>query len=265
MTWLYYVIPGIVAAAALTVVVVVYGRAFPKASALDLEAMALHRQQKRKTNLVENRLRRKFNTFVLSLQAFLKPIGLVLKKLTRSAFHYLVRLEKRYRDAAKDTVSASTEPAVTATSVVTAVQEGNALLEADKLAEAEKKFIAAVGLDSRSLDAYRGLAKVYEAMGNKIHAIATLQFMVQLDPKDQAIYRELGELQIELEKYEEALESFEQALELGPNSPKNLDAMIEVAILNKLKYKAQSTLDKLKEVNPENQKLQKYQEEIDQL
>ena len=263
MTWLYYAIPGVIAAAALTVVVVVYVRAFPKASALDLEAMTLHRQQKRKTNLVENRLRRKLNTLRLSVQAFLKPIGKVLTKLLRGLFHNLVTLEKKYRQAAKGAVSTTTEP--TATSVVTAVQEGTALLDDGKLAEAEKKFIAAVGLDSRSLDAYRGLAKVYEAMGDKVHAIATLQFMVQLDPKDQAIYRELGKLQVELEKYEDALESFEQALELGPNNPKNLDAFIEVAILNKLKYKAQSTLDKLKDVNPENQKLEKYQAEIDQL
>ena len=263
MTWLAYLIPSVIAVAALAVIVTVYLRAFPKASALDLEAMTLHRQQKRKANLVENRLRRKLSTLLLSFQAFYKPIGQVLTKLLRGVFHNLVALEKRYRLAAKGSVSTTTEPA--ATSVVTAVQEGTALFEDGKLAEAEKKFIAAVGLDSRSLDAYRGLAQVYEAMGDKVHAIATLQFMVQLDPKDEAIYRELGELQVDTEKYEDALESFEQALELGPNSPKNLDALIEVAILNKLKYKAQSTLDKLKEVNPENQKLQKYQEEIDQL
>lgn len=265
MTWLYYVIPGVLAVAALAVIVTMYLKAFPKASALDLEAMTLHRQQKRKANLVENRLRRKLSTFWLSLQAFSKPIAKVVLKLGRSVFQRLVQLEKKYRLAAKGTVSTATEPAAAANSVVTAVQEGNSLLEDGKLAEAEKKFIAAVGLDSRSLDAYRGLAKVYIEMGDKPHAIATLQFMIQLDPKDQGIYRQLGELQIEAEKYEDALESFEQVLELNPNSPKNLDALIEVAILNKLKYKAQSTLDKLKEVNPDNQKLEKYQSEINQL
>ncbi|MBI4408050.1 MAG: tetratricopeptide repeat protein [Candidatus Kerfeldbacteria bacterium] len=265
MGWLYYLIPSILAIAALAVLVVIYVRKFPKASALDLEAMPAHRQQRRKTSLVEDRLRRKFSGIVLSLRAFFKPIGKAITKILRSLFRGLVEKEKRYRMAAKGAVSTDAEPTVTATNVTTTVQEGATLLLEDKLSEAEKKFIAAIGTDSRCLDAYRGLAKVYEAQKNTSDAIATLQFMVQLDPKDEAIYRELGELQIKAQKYEDALESFEQALELGPNNPKNLDAFIEVAILNQLKYKAQSTLDKLQAVNPDNQKLAKYQEQIDAL
>jgi tetratricopeptide (TPR) repeat protein len=73
----------------------------------------------------------------------------------------------------------------------------------------------------------------------------------------------LSQLLSKEHKYEDALEAVEQALELGPNNPKNLDAAIELTILNKLKYKAQGTLDALKKVNPDNQKLLKYQEQID--
>ncbi len=265
MGWLYYLIPSILAIAALAVLVVIYVRKFPKASALDLEAMPAHRQHQRKTSLVEERLRRKAASWRLSLRVFFKPIGAVITKLLRSMFRGLVEKEQRYRAEAKGVISPTAESVTIATNVTTAVQEGAALLLEDKLAEAEKKFIAAIGADSRCLDAYRGLARVYEAQKNTSDAIATLQFMVQLDPKDEAIYRELGELQIKAEKYEDALESFEQALELGPNNPKNLDVFIEVAILNKLKYKAQSTLDKLTTVNPENKKLAKYQEQIDAL
>jgi tetratricopeptide (TPR) repeat protein len=179
-------------------------------------------------------------------------------------FHGLVEKEKQYRQAAKGLVP-DAETTVPLTSVATAVQEGRALLAEGKFAEAEKKFIAAIGNDARAIDAYRGLASVYEDMKNVDDAIATLQFLVQLDPKDESTYRRLADLYKEQKNFEDAMDAAEQAVELGPNNPKNLDMLIELAILNQLKYKAQSSLDKLSKVNPDNQKLQKYQEEINAL
>ncbi len=264
MAWLYYVIPSVIAVAALVTITWIYAKKLPKASALDLEAMPVHRQHTRKTSLVEERLRRKAATWRLSLRAFFKPIGAVITKLLRGMFQGLVEKERQYRQAAKGLVP-DAESNVTPTSVVTTIQEGKALLADHKFVEAEKKFIAAIGSDARAIDAYLGLASVYEDMNNVDDAIATLQFLVQLDPKDQSTYRRLADLYRGEQKYEDAMDAAEQALELDPNNPKNLDTFIELAILNELKYKAQSTLDKLSKVNPDNQKLAKYQEEINKL
>ena len=188
----------------------------------------------------------------------------MVKGLFKGVYDRLVALEQSYRQAAKTGVE-PTESVAAATNVATNIQTGQALYDEGKYAEAENKFIAAIGVDPRNVEAYRGLAKVYEAMNDVSHAVATWQFLMQLDPKDESIYTSLGQLLMQEQKYEEALEPLEQALELNPNNPKNLDALIEVAIKNALKYKAQSTLDKLKAVNPENQKLEKYQQEVDQL
>jgi tetratricopeptide (TPR) repeat protein len=181
------------------------------------------------------------------------------------AMTYLQNLEQRYKAAAQ--VSAGREPdtGVATASVTTLVQAGDALLGEEKYSEAEKKYIAAVAIDPRSLSAYKGLVGIYTTLNDTEHAIATLQFMEQLDPKDETTYRRLAELYCETDKAEEAMDAMEQALALAPNNPKNLDAFIEIAILNKLKYRAQSTLDKLKEVNPDNKKQEKYQEEINAL
>ena len=264
MIWLYYIIPSVIAVASLVTIVWIYVRKFPKASALDLEAMPSHRQHTRKTSLVEERLRRKAAVWRQSLRAFFKPIGAVITKLLRGLFHGLVEKERQYRQAAKGLVP-DAETTVTPTSVATTIQEGDALVKEGKFAEAEKKYIAAISHDARAIDAYRGLSQVYEEMNNVEDAVATLQFLVQLDPKDESTYLRLATLLKQEKKNEEAMDAVEQALELGPNNPKNLDAFIEIAILNELKYKAQSTLDKLAKVNPENQKLQKYQEEINKL
>lgn len=265
MKVLFYIIPGVIGVSALITMLVMYARKFPKLAALDLEAMSVHRQLARKSTLVQERLRRKLDVAKQSLRAFFTPILGVLRQLFRGVLEYVQALEIRYRAAAKATTKNGEQAAPQQDSIVKLLQEAQALSEEEKYPEAEKKYIAAIAIDTRSVDAYRGLATLYVAMNDLPHAIATLQFLEQLDPKDESTYLELGELYKKAGKYEEALDAFEQALALNPNNPKNLDPFIEVAILNGLKYKAQSTLNKLKEVNPENQKLQKYQEEIDQL
>ena len=59
-----------------------------------------------------------------------------------------------------------------------------------------------------------------------------------------------------------ALTMIQNALTLAPKNPKYLDFLIELSILINNKYLAEITWDKLKEVNPENQKLAGLQERI---
>lgn len=264
MSWLWYIIPSIIGLAALIAIAVVYARKFSKLASLDLEAMPEHRQQLKKSSLVQQRLGRKLAVGKKGLQTVVAPVATIGRKLFRGSVERLQKMEQRYQLAAKAIPSDSDKP-VPQASVTKLLQEANSLLQEEKYHEAEKKYIAAIAIDTRSIEAYRGLATVYEAMKDLPHAIATLQFLEQLDPKDENIYRQLGEMYQQSNNYEDAMDAYEQALALGPNNPKNLDPFIEIAILNKLKYKAQSSLDKLKEVNPDNQKLQKYQEQIDQL
>lgn len=265
MAILFYIIPALIGLVALGLIVYTYAKKMPTLAALDLEAMPEHRQKQKKANLVSDRLNRKLSGSRSGARVWFNRLAAALKKSFSGVMVYLQDLEKRYRAAAEVGATNDEDVAASAASVITLVQEGDALAASEKYNEAEKKYIAAVAIDPRSLSAYKGLVTVYVALNDTEHAIATLQFMEQLDPKDETTYRRLAELYRETDKIEEAMDAMEQALALAPNNPKNLDAFIEIAILNKLKYRAQSSLDKLKEVNPENQKLQKYQEEINQL
>ncbi len=265
MDILFYIIPAVIGLAAIGLIIYTYVRKFPTLSALDLDAMPEHRQQRKKAELVSDRLKRKLSGSRKSARNWFGPFFAVLKKIFSGIMQYLQGLEQRYREAAQVNAPAEGEAAVPAASVTKYIQEGDALVIEAKYSEAEKKFIAAVAVDPRSLSAYKGLVAVYTALNDNDHAIATLHFMEQLDPKDESTYRHLGEIYQKDGKPEEAMDAMEQALALAPNNPKNLDPFIEIAILNKLKYRAQSTLDKLKEVNPDNKKLQKYQEEINKL
>lgn len=265
MAILFYIIPAVIGLVALGLIGYTYAKKLPTLAALDLEAMPEHRQKQKKANLVSDRLQRKLSGSRSGARAWFSRLTVALKKSFSGVMEYLQDLEKRYRSAAAVGAINDEDVPASAASVITLVQEGDTLIADEKYSEAEKKYIAAVAIDPRSLSAYKGLVAVYMSLNDSEHAIATLQFMEQLDPKDETTYRRLAELYRETGKVEEAMDAMEQALALAPNNPKNLDAFIEIAILNKLKYRAQSSLDKLKEVNPENQKLQKYQEEINQL
>ena len=63
-------------------------------------------------------------------------------------------------------------------------------------------------------------------------------------------------------KKEEALLNFKEAVRLSPNDPKNLDTLFSAAIEVKDKYLANTTFDKLKQADPNNQKLDEIEEKL---
>lgn len=266
MDWalLYYIIPSVLGVAAVITIIVIYAKKLSKLSSLDLDAMPEYRQKLRKSSLVEDRLSRKVAAFRSKTWAMLVPIGHFITKLLRKFFYRLRHLEDKYKkDAAKKVGPQNVAQQVQ--SAGTLVQQAQAFWEEGNLAEAENKYIEAVAADNTSIPAYRGLAQVYVERKDMEHAIETMKFLQQLNPQDEAVWRELGKLYKDQDMTLEAFEAYEQAAELGPNNPKNLDALLEVAIAQKKKYEARNTLEKLRAVNPDNKKLDDYGRQVAEL
>ncbi len=66
-------------------------------------------------------------------------------------------------------------------------------------------------------------------------------------------------------EYDQAVEYFEKALALEPKNPKYLDALLNISIIRKDKVRAGQILNVLKEVNPENNKISEWREQIERL
>ncbi len=264
MNWalLFYIIPAILAVASVVVIVMIYVRKLQKLSALDLDAMPVHRQHLRKTSLVEERFYRQWRSIKARVAAILKPIGRGVMAVIGGIYHKLRAKEERYRKESAGTEKASVG---TVQSAGVLLEKAQALHKEENYAEAEKKYIEVIAIDNNSVTAYQGLAQVYVARKDFKHALETLQFLQQLNPKDEAVWRTIGGIYKDQDKLVEALDAYDRVLELAPNNPKNLDVYIELAIANQLKYKAQGALDTLKEKNPENSKLVEYQQQINGL
>ena len=174
-------------------------------------------------------------------------------------------------------------------SLFTLLREGDSARNHGDFETAENKYITAIRIDSKNAEAYRGLADVYFKQGQIDEALETYKFILQLDSSDDEVLVKLGdiydkkgdikeaidyyqravlanddyphrfaklaEMLDSIQQYETALSAIEQAVELEPNNPKYLDKMAEMGILSGDKEAAEEAYQKLRMVNPENQKL----------
>ncbi len=177
--------------------------------------------------------------------------------------------------------------------------DGLRFFEEENYAQAEKYFIDVIKLDMKNKDAYRALGDVYYAQGQLEEAKETYSFVVQLDKKDDAAYvrlaqiaEETGDINLAIEYLQQAvllndnfaapflklsdlffqikqndaaLEAVEQAVNIEPDNHRSLDRLLELAIIMSRKDIADKTYRRLKTVDPNSKKLEKYRLKIDQL
>ena len=163
-------------------------------------------------------------------------------------------------------------------------------LEAEELAkneryeESEKKYIEIIGIEPKNTKAFRSLGKLYFERKDFNEARQTYEHVVKLCEKDyEAGLNQEGPQNIELantlagtyfdialvnkamDNYAGALSSCDKALVIEPNNPRYLDTKLEISIIKKDKISALDAFQRLKEVNPENQKLDEFSAKIKEL
>lgn len=82
--------------------------------------------------------------------------------------------------------------------------------------EAIKEFQRALTVDPVNADAYRGMAKAYEAQGRLGEAEMTYEKAIELKPDYWAGYNDLGIFYYRHGRYEDAIKQFQQVIELIP-------------------------------------------------
>ncbi len=179
------------------------------------------------------------------------------------------------------------------------IDEGKRLLEEGSLEQAERKFIDAIAVNPRSLESYTLLGQLYEEQEEFQQAEEVYRYVVKLTPANPAVHASLarvlrrrgrlqeaaeifrlaadiaendasyffscGECWQEIGDHEQACELFMKARECEPSNPRYLDACIDEAIRCGNRLLAQDAFDTLKNVNPENKKLEEFKQRIDQM
>jgi tetratricopeptide (TPR) repeat protein len=112
---------------------------------------------------------------------------------------------------------------------------------------------------------YSSLGNIAKERGNLKQAEEDYLKSISLSDDNYFYFLNLAEVYLDLEEQEKALEVAQRALLLSPNNPKVLDFLIDISIIMADYELGKQYLDKLREVNPENQKISELQERIDNL
>ncbi|MEK9158495.1 MAG: tetratricopeptide repeat protein [Patescibacteria group bacterium] len=300
----YSILPITIILLSLLAIVLIILKKFPQLTAVEVEKIVEVQQ----AQIKENIQLQKFNRSLVSLWGKIKSqLGKFQAvsgfwKKTQSKFRVFVHnLKERHKklieaEMAKRSIQVK-EP------TPEAIQEvGSLLKQADEAVDqknnslAERLYIEVIKQDSKNIEAYRGLGRLYFNTKKFKESAETFDYLLKLKPDDVRAFNRLGMIAEVHGRWEEAVKYFEEAVkldstaairffdlgrayaalnkpalaltnfswaaEIEPNNPKYLDQVLEMSIITKDKDLAKETLRRLKAVNPENQKLQEFEDRV---
>jgi len=294
---MYNIIPFIIIMASLAVILFIIIKKFPTLSSIDVESLSKEKQNRLHEKIVMDRIKRRLVKISKIIKIpFLKK-GMELLK-TKSAFFYkrLVDLERKYKLYRPKKEHHENFFPEEESKEQKILEKAFFLLEASDFNSAEKKFIKVISINPKNIKAYEGLGEVYLHSNQNKSAEEVWEYIIKLDQRNSDAYFKLGNLNFErgnidlareyylkankfkkhsapiliglsdacqlLGYNEEALSYIKEAVNLEPNNPRHLDRLIDISIKTKDKGLAENSLDKLREVNPENKKIEDYKNKI---
>jgi Flp pilus assembly protein TadD len=83
---------------------------------------------------------------------------------------------------------------------------------------ARKQYQQALSIDPNHLPAYQALGRLYVAMGDQAHAVATLRKGIEMGPKNAPLWYDLGTCYLRQRDWEPALQCLNRAVDFDPEN-----------------------------------------------
>ena len=280
---IYDVLPIAVIVFCLIIIFFIWFKKFSRLANVNLDKIPTEKYQRVKQEILQKKLKRSLEEWGIKVKDNLKINNSFLNQKMGLLNEKITNLEKKYRHSQKNFLKKS--PKLLKYKVDKLILAGKKLIEQEKLNEAEKCFIEIISLDNNNLNAYRYLGEIYLKQKDLSHAKQTFDYILDLnlkefkkalnDKKDDTIgaiknelakiYFDLGEMYNLKEKFDLARKNLEKSLEFSPKNPKYLDFLCNLYIILKDKEQAQKILARLKDVNPDNQKIVDLQDQVNKL
>jgi len=298
---MYALLPLLLIFLSFAVIIFIIVKKFPQLTLLDVESIPEVKEEKKKDEFLKKRAEKKSKEQKEKKKEKWQPFFTLSKNIQATFRAFTGTIEKKvFHHTFSRSRAKKIEEGITPEQEITALlREATHAQDEQNFDIAEKKYIEIIRLDPKHVEAYQGLAKVYQELGQKKEAEETYKFLHHLVPNDDSVLVSLAELAeesgknteaiqyyeksllindglssrfarlaelLENEKqYAAALEAMEQAVELEPQNPKYLDNLIELAIMVGNKEQAEEVYGKLRLVNPDNHKLPLFKEKIHSL
>lgn len=295
----YDLIALIIIILSLIFIVIIVVRKFPVLGSIDLKNMSGQKHKQLKNGILNERIKRKSSSFVKKIFAVSAPVFKTINQNVHKYYQRILEIEKKYKEKTTKKPVTREEKIERNQKTELLLAQCKELVVKEDFQEAEKKCIEVISLDPKNIEAYYNLGEIYTYLKDYEHAKEIYKFLVKLNAQDDIAYSGLGNIAAAMGNFQEAkddyihsiilnskiashhvdlsqtymalgdqtnaLKSCQEAVKLEPKNPRNLDALLKVSILAKNKSIAIRTFDKLKKVNPENQKLGELKKEIDKI
>lgn len=259
---LWWLIPLIIFLAVLCAVGALIFRKVPQLRVIDVNAIPEEKVKKVKEKIILEKLRRVSGK---RMEKLAKAGAEGLKgasKVGRRLVQRLYALEQHYKklqqgdagDHAKDNET-----------VRRLLDEAGEFIRQGEYFQAEKRFIEIISHHPKHALAYEELGNLYILDKKYDQARETLTFALKLQSDNASAEVSFGELELAVGDGKEALEHFARAVELRPHNPKYLDFYVETALKVGSAVDAKKGLRMLRDVNPENNKLEEFEKRIDEM
>ena len=264
---MYNIIPLLLILLSLIVIIAIIVRKFPQLAILDVENMPSEKAEKIKEKIIKNRLGRDFTKWNTRIIAFWQTAAKSLNFLGNWLEKLKDLKEKRQEAKKLSQISVSEKIELFLNQARELVKKE----DLESLTEAETKLIEIASLDQKYFPAFVELGEVYAKLKKYTEAKQTFIYVLRLlelknDSKAEAeINYQLSLANENLSNLDEARDNIIESLRIEPNHPRYLNTLLDLAIMQKDKTLAQEALDRLSEVNPDNQKLGEWQGLIDNL
>lgn len=285
-------------AISLVITLVIVVRKFPQVANVDVDNLPKEKEARKKKEIMDRRIKVERGALMTKFGILFHPVEKMWRQFQLKFRVYVGVVErvKHREDRRAKKQKDEPAPAEQENKVQTLLNDAQMYVQQGDFDKAEGVYIAAIKIDARSYEAYRGLADTYLAKGSLDEALETYEFLIQIHPKDDFImakisevaeqkgdiekaieflqqavvlndalsprYHHLAELLVKYGQNDAAKEAIVAAVELEPKNPKYLDLLIEIGILCGDKDLAAQGFAELRLVNPKNQKLQVFSDRI---
>ncbi len=268
------IIPFLVIIISLIIIIFIIGKKFPELKILDVSTIVEVKESVVKKKILEMKWKRAITEWRGALKKIAKPILDAFFHFFRGLYRKVVQLEKKYSQESLEKKESSIDSEVR---IEKYLLEANGHKNQGRFLEAEEAYIKALEIEDKNILAYQGLGELY--LENKDYAKAreTFSFLTKLlsvhraDDDNHFLhtlsqgYAQLGEIERHLNNMESSIKYFKKALQLEPNNPRYLDLLLHLSIIVKDKKLAQRTLRQLKKTNPDNNKIEEFEQKISEI
>ncbi len=215
-----------------------------------------------KSNILEDRLKRKLFSRIVTVWRIVLPYIRIFFKLVEKSYKFIVAKERLHRTSSEERKFKRKEASEKEAVIEEKLEKVEETINTE---EREHQLLEVISLDPKNVNAYEELAELYVANKQLEDAVDVYAFLIKLKSTDISVHLDYADVLCEVGTQQYAMEVLIKAHEQEPKNPKIIDRITNLAIILGDKSQAKKSLKLLQTVNPDNKKIEEFQERIKEM